>query len=289
MSSPAKKDRVQRAMTDDGAFRVMTARTTETVREVLQAQGVKGQLGRALGELVTAAVLYRETMAPTLRVQIALKGAGESGTLLADSHPDGWARGLVQRKADAPPFELGEGAMMQLMRSLPNGELHQGVVHVPERSISEAVMGYMRQSEQIETMARVATVFEGDEVIAAGGYLVQILPEAPDQEGALLVMAQRLEDDFASIDERLAKTDADAHELMEEILYAMPHTQLGDSGVRFDCDCSRARVMGSLASLGRDDIRSLVDDGEPLEMSCDWCDTQYVIELPELQGLLSPS
>ena len=129
----------------------------------------------------------------------------------------------------------------------------------------------------------------GDEVIAAGGYLVQILPEAPDQEGALLVMAQRLEDDFASIDERLAKTDADAHELMEEILYAMPHTQLGDSGVRFDCDCSRARVMGSLASLGRDDIRSLVDDGEPLEMSCDWCDTQYVIELPELQGLLSPS
>ena len=54
MSSPAKKDRVQRAMTDDGAFRVMTARTTETVREVLQAQGVKGQLGRALGELVTA-------------------------------------------------------------------------------------------------------------------------------------------------------------------------------------------------------------------------------------------
>ena len=75
-------------------------------------EGVKGQLGRALGELVTAAVLYRETMAPTLRVQIALKGAGESGTLLADSHPDGWARGLVQRKADAPPFELGEGAMM---------------------------------------------------------------------------------------------------------------------------------------------------------------------------------
>ena len=288
MSSPTV-DRVQRAMTDDGAFRVMTARTTDTVRGVLRAQGATGALGRALGELVTAAILYRETMAPTLRVQVALRGAEESGTLLADSHPDGWARGLVQRAEGAPPFGLGAGALLQMMRSLPSGELHQGTVEVPEAHISEAVMGYMRRSEQVETMARVATVFEGDEVVAAGGYLVQILPEAPDHEASLLVMAQRLEDDFASIDERLASTDADAHALMEEILYAMPHTALGDSPVRYACDCSRARVMGSLATLGRDDIRHLVQEGEPLEMNCDWCNTTYHIELAELRGLLSPS
>ena len=276
-------------MTDDGAFRVMTARTTETVRGILRAQGVKGKLGRTLGELATAAVLYRETMAPTLRVQVALKAAGESGTLVADSHPDGWARAIVQRGEDAPPFELGPGTLLQMMRSLPNGDLHQGVVEVPDRNISEAVMGYMRRSEQIETMARVATVFEGDEVVAAGGYLVQILPEAPDQEGALMVMAQRLEDDFSSIDERLAKTDADANELMKELLYGMPYTELGDSPLRYGCDCSRTRVMGSLATLGRDDLRHLVDEGEPLEMNCDWCQTAYHIELHELKGLLSPS
>jgi molecular chaperone Hsp33 len=289
MSTPKSNDRVQRAMTDDGAFRVMTARTTDTVRGVLAAQRVDGKLGRVLGELATAAVLYRETMAPTLRVQVALKGAGESGTLLADSHPDGWTRALVQRAEGAPAFGLGPGALLQMMRSLPSGELHQGVVEVPERNISEAVMGYMRQSEQIETMARVATVFEGDEVVAAGGYLVQILPEAPDQEGALAVMAQRLESDFASIDERLATTDADANALLEELLYSMPHTELGDSPLRFGCDCSRTRVLGSLSTLGRDDLRELAEDGKPLEMSCDWCNTDYVIEVAELRGLLSPS
>ena len=138
-------------------------------------------------------------------------------------------------------------------------------------------------------MVRMAVVFEGDEVVAAGGYLVQILPEAPDQEGALAVMAQRLESDFASIDERLAKTDADAHELLEELLFAMPHTALGDSEIRYGCDCSRTRVLGSLASLGRSDLRELVDEGEPLEMSCDWCQTDYVIEVAELRGLLDPS
>ncbi len=102
-------------------------------------------------------------------------------------------------------------------------------------------------------------------------------------------MAQRLESDFASIDERLAKTDADAHDLLEELLYAMPHTELGDTAIRYGCDCSRTRVLGSLATLGRDDIRELAEEGKPLEMSCDWCQTDYVIEVAELQGLLSPS
>lgn len=289
MTTAKKQDRVQRAMTDDGAFRVMTARTTNTVRGILGAQKASGKVGRVLGELATAAVLYRETMAPTLRVQVALRGAEESGTLLADSHPAGWTRGLVQRSEGQPPFGLGPGTLLQMMRSLPTGELHQGVVEVPDRNLSEAVMGYMRRSEQIETMVRMAVVFEGDEVVAAGGYLVQILPEAPDQEGALAVMAQRLESDFASIDERLARTDADAHELLEELLFAMPHTALGDSEIRYGCDCSRTRVLGSLASLGRNDLRELVDEGEPLEMSCDWCQTDYVIEVAELRGLLAPS
>jgi len=289
MTTAKKQDRVQRAMTDDGAFRVMTARTTDTVRGILDAQKVRGKVGRVLGELATAAVLYRETMAPTLRVQVALRGADESGTLLADSHPRGWTRGLVQRPDGAPPFGLGPGTLLQMMRSLPSGELHRGVVEVPDRNLSEAVMGYMRRSEQIETMARMAVVFEGDEVVAAGGYLVQILPEAPDQEGALAVMAQRLESDFTSIDERLARTDADAHELLEELLYAMPHTELGNAELRYACDCSRTRVLGSLATLGRADLRELVEEGDPLEMNCDWCQTEYVIEVAELRGLLDPS
>ena len=285
----ANQDRVLRAMTDDGAFRVMTARTTDTVRGVLEAQKATGAIRRALGELVTTAVLYRETMAPILRVQVALRGANHSGTLLSDSHPSGWARGLVQRKDDAGPFDLGAGALLQMMRSMPKGNLHQGVVEVPGRSLSEGVMAYMRRSEQIETMSRVATVFEGDTVVAAGGYLVQILPEAPEKEGALAVMAQRLEDDFSSIDERLAKTDASASDLMDELLYGMPHTGLGDSPIRYGCDCTRARVLGSLATLSRDDVRELASEGEPLEMSCDWCNSVYVIELSELRGLLDPS
>ncbi|HET9932729.1 MAG TPA: Hsp33 family molecular chaperone HslO, partial [Polyangiaceae bacterium] len=71
-----------RAITDDGAFRVITARTTETIRGALKAQGAKGSTARTFGDLITSAILFRETMAPQLRVQGVLRGANGSGNLV---------------------------------------------------------------------------------------------------------------------------------------------------------------------------------------------------------------
>ncbi|MEM6956790.1 MAG: Hsp33 family molecular chaperone HslO [Myxococcota bacterium] len=283
------EDRILRAMTDDGALRVMTVRTTDTVAGVLAAQQAPKSLDQPLAELVTAAILYRETMAPTQRVQCFVKGRGGTGTLIADSHPEGWARVLAQLPKGPDAFDMGAGSLLQMNRSLPNGDLHQGVVSIPGGDLSEGVMQYMQLSEQIVTMVRMAAVFEDGEVKAAGGYLVQLLPEAPDRVGPVRLMAQRLEDDFSDIESRLVRTDADPAELMAELLYGMEHTPLGDSGVRAGCDCSRARVMGSLATLGKDDLESLIRDGTPLDMNCDWCNTTYRVALAELRGLLHPS
>ncbi len=276
-------------MTDDGAFRMMAVRTTETVRALLRAQRVRGDAARVLGELVTGCVLFRETMAPTLRVQAILKGARGSGTLVGDSHPDGWCRGIAQRKEGAPPFHLDRGSVLQMMRSLPNGELHQGVVECDASGFSEALMSYMQLSEQTETVARCAVVFEGDEVKAAGGYLVQLLPEAPDREAAVMVLAQRLEDDFDDIAARLAATDASPDHLLDEVFYGMPFTRLGDSEVRHGCDCSQVRVLTSLATLGRADLEELLSGGAPLEIGCDWCGSQYLVDPEDLRHLLDPS
>lgn len=282
-------DRALRAMTDDGAFRMMAVRTTDTVRALLRAQKVEGEAARALAELVTGCILFRETMAPTLRVQAILKGAGGSGTIVGDSHPDGWCRGLVQHKPDAPPFRLDKGAVLQMMRSLPNGELHQGVVEVDRSGFSEALMVYMQLSEQIETVARCAVVFEDGEVKAAGGYLVQLLPEAPDREAAVMILAQRLEDDFDDIHERIAATDASPDHLVDEVFYGMSFTLLGDSEVRWGCDCSHVRVLSSLATLSRGDLEELLEGNAPLEIGCDWCGKEYRVDPEDLRHLLEPS
>ncbi|HEY3236441.1 MAG TPA: Hsp33 family molecular chaperone HslO, partial [Polyangiaceae bacterium] len=152
-------DSVLRAITDDGAFRVITARTTETVRAAVSAQQASGRTARHFGDLITAAILFRETMAPQLRVQGIIRGARGRGSLVADSHPSGKTRGLIQLPKDASEIDVGPGAVLQLMRTLPSGRISQGIVQVPESgSISEALMVYMQVSEQVVSMLALATL-----------------------------------------------------------------------------------------------------------------------------------
>ena len=104
MTEPS--DTVLRAITDDGAFRVITARTTQTVRGAVEAQGVVGATARHFGDLLTGSILFRETMAPNLRVQGIIKGSNGSGSVIADSHPSGQTRGLIQLKGKAKEIRI---------------------------------------------------------------------------------------------------------------------------------------------------------------------------------------
>ena len=88
-------DHVRRAVTEDGAFRVLACLTTETTAAVVASQRAKGAIAQRLADLVTGAILVRETMAPDLRVQVILSD-GKKMRLVADALPEGVTRGLVQ-------------------------------------------------------------------------------------------------------------------------------------------------------------------------------------------------
>lgn len=272
-------------MTDDGSFRVMTVDTTETVRATVAAQRVSGEDARWLGELVTGTVLIRETMSPDLRVQGILQGVGGRGGLVADSHPDGGSRGLVQRASGlaSGAVALGDGARLQMMRTLPRGGVQQGIVRVEgETGVSGALMRYLQESEQVESALAVATIVEDGEVKAAGGYLVQILPEL--DEIVLAIMTARLQS-FPTMEALLREaTHADA--VMELLLKDLPFTALSRSPLRFQCRCDRVRMLQAMATISRGEIESMVREGKPLEIECDYCHAQYVLEVAELRGLL---
>jgi molecular chaperone Hsp33 len=279
-------DSVLRAMTDDGAFRVITARTSETVRGAIAAQGATGNTARTFGELITGAILYRETMAPQLRVQGVLKGSGGSGSLVADSHPSGRTRGLVQLKGGRE-LKLEHGAVIQMMRTLPSGRIAQGLVQLPSGGgISQALMEYMQTSEQVVSMVAVSTVVDDGGNVAAGGYMVQLLPEVG--RGPLMVMTERLRD-FESIDGRVGESDFSPENLLEQLLDGMPFTRLDESAVGFECWCDELRVVAAIATLSRSDLEHLLADGEVLEIACEYCKREYRIPPARLRGLLERS
>jgi molecular chaperone Hsp33 len=280
-------DTVLRAITDDGAFRVITARTTQTVRGAVEAQGVSGITARHFGDLLTGSILFRETMAPNLRVQGIIKGSNGSGSVIADSHPSGQTRGLIQLKGNAREIELGSGAVLQLMRSLPNGRINQGIVEVPkDGGISHSFMAYLQTSEQVVSMIAVGTLFDGERVVSAGGYMVQLLPEAA--RGPLMIMTERLRE-FESIDPQLGDSAFTPTWLLDELLYGMPFTRLEESPVRFECWCDEVRVVSALASLSRGDLEHLLSTNDVLEIACEYCKRDFRIAPARLRGLLEQS
>jgi molecular chaperone Hsp33 len=282
----ASADSVLRAMTDDGAFRVITARTSETVRGAIAAQGATGSTARTFGELITGAILYRETMAPQLRVQGVLKGSGGSGSIVADSHPSGRTRGLVQVRSGRE-LDLQHGAVIQMMRTLPSGRIAQGLVELPSGGgISQALMEYMQTSEQVVSMVAVSTVVDDGGNVAAGGYMVQLLPEVG--RGPLMVMTERLRD-FESIDERVGESGFSPESLLEQLLDGMPFTRLEESAVGFECWCDELRVVAAIATLSKSDLEHLLADGEVLEIACEYCKREYRIPPARLRGLLDRS
>jgi molecular chaperone Hsp33 len=286
MTMVSRPDTVLRAITDDGAFRVITALTTRTVRGAAEAQRVAGATARHFGDLLTGAVLYRETMAPNYRVQGILKGADSTGSLVADSHPSGKTRGLVQ-VPDKQELSLADGAVIQMMRSLPKGGINQGIAAVPtEGGISSALMAYMQTSEQVVSMIAVGTLVDEQGIVASGGYLVQLLPEVG--RGPLMVMTERLRD-WESIDAHLVSDDFSPSWLLEQLLYGMPFTRLEESEIGFDCWCDELRVVEALATLGRGDLEHLLSSGEVLEIECEYCKTEYRIPPARLRGLLDKS
>ena len=285
MSSPGA-DKCLRAITDDGSFRVLAVSTSHTTAQIADFQGVSHKTAETLSDLVTATVLFRETMAPSLRVQGILKSSNGEGTVVADSAPEGRTRGLVQAKS-AVPLLANEGALLQVMRSLRNGSINQGVVRVPSGGgITQAMMAYLQESELVVTMLSVAPLLgpQGT-ILAAGGSLVQLLPEIG--KAPLAVMAERLED-FRTI-HHLLRRGMSPEELLFEILHGMPYTPLEESPLSADCWCSEERLLGAIATLGQEEIRSMISDAAPLEINCDYCRKEYTIHPSKLAGLVGPN
>jgi molecular chaperone Hsp33 len=286
------KDCVLRALTDDDTFRVIVAVTASMVEDATRMHGDafgSGAVGQAsrlhYANLLTGAVLIRETMAPGYRMQAVLRGAA-GGRLVADAHASGMTRGLVELK-EPQSFELSHGCSLEVMRSIANGRGYRSIVQ-PSGSggVPDALMVYLQESEQIVSVISAGATWSKGAVSYAGGYVVQLLPGAA--RGPLMVMAERLSA-MSSAAELVEKCGGDAKAVLDEVLYSIPYSMLEERPVFYGCHCSRESVLASLGTLPKSDLVDLSDKGEVLEIDCDYCSAAYKVAPAQLRGLLQSS
>jgi molecular chaperone Hsp33 len=279
-------DGAVRAMTEDGAFRVITLRMTDTTQQIVDLQGASGSDAVAMSKILMGTVIVRETMAPSLRVQAAVGGSG-GGRILGDSRPGGDTRGLLAPAPSQQRLSIDGVSLLNVNRVMPRGKIHQSTVVVPPSGdLSEAFMSYMQTSEQVTSAVGLGVQNEAGRIKAAGAYIVQLLPEIT--ESPLNKLTKRLEG-FPPIDQWVADIHADPRKMMDTILEGFDHVILEQSKLRCGCDCNAVGVLSAMSTLGKEEIQTLVDEGEALDIQCDYCRRNYQLGPTQLRTLLDES
>ena len=277
------KDELVRAMTKDGFVNAVAVTTTGIVERARQIHKTLPTATAALGRLLTAASMMGNMQkVDDGSITLQLKGSGPLGRLLAVSDAEGNVRGWVENPQismlEKTPGKLDVGAAvgadgtLTVIRDLRMKEPYVGTIDLVSGEIAEDITSYFAQSEQIPTACALGVLVGKDQsVTAAGGYIIQLLPGAPDD------IIDKIEAGIQNAGAVSRLLAAGIHELLDKGGFAAAHRphHTDVQPVEYRCYCSRDRVTRTLISLGRKELQSIVDDGKDIHIDCQFCDKIY--------------
>ena len=290
-------DYLVRGMTMDGFVKAVAIRSTETVRRAAQIHKTTPNATAAFGRCLTAAsIMGNMQKVEDGSMTLQIKADGPIGGIVCVSDSVGNVRGYVINNnvplVEKHPGKLDVGATagtdgtLTVIRDLQMKEPYIGSIRLVSGEIGDDITAYFAQSEQIPTACGLGVLIDRDySVKVAGGYLLQLLPGAPDE------VIDKLEEGIRRAGSVTSMLDSGM--TPEDILGAV----LGDLGVLFmetqeisyQCYCSRERVEKALISLGKKELEEIAGEGDSFPVECQFCDTVYKFSPEELRRLARDS
>ena len=288
-------DQLVRAISKDGfvkAVAVSTRALTERARQIHKTLPVAtAALGRTLA---AASMMGNALKGDGASVTLQIKGGGPLGKILAVSDNEGNVRGTVDNPAVDIPLRpdgkldvgsaVGCDGTLTVIRDLNMKEPYVGSVGLLGGEIAEDLAAYFVESEQIPTACGLGVLVDRDQsVLAAGGYLIQLLPGAGEDviskvEGGVMAAG--------SVTGLLREND-DPEAILRKVLSDFDLDILEKSPVEYRCYCSRERMERALISLGPQQLESLIEEQGSAELRCQFCDNVQTFTRQQLEALLS--
>jgi molecular chaperone Hsp33 len=149
--------------------------------------------------------------------------------------------------------------------------------------IAEDLTYYFATSEQIPTSVALGVLMNRDNTVRrAGGFIIQLMPFA--EEPVIAALEERLKE-FSSITSYLDR-GVTPEQMMEVLFKDFDYTINRTLPTQFYCNCSKEHVAKAVISLGRNEIRSMIDDGEAITVNCQFCGSHYQYSIEELEEML---
>ena len=288
------KDYLVRGMTMDGFVKVVAIRSTDIVARGAQIHGTTPNATAAFGRALTAASMMgnmQKVEDGSMTLQI--RGGGPIGTITVVSDPQGNVRGCVTEPrvplVEKYPGKLDVGATvgtdgtLTVIRDLQMKEPYVGSIPLVSGEIADDVTAYFAQSEQTPTACALGVLVDRDmSVKVAGGYLVQLLPGAPDE----VVDAVEAGIQRAGAVTKMLEAGMTPEDILGQVCGTLGVVFMETAEVCYKCYCSRDRVEQALISLGRKELGEIAAEGKPFPVECQFCDTVYQFTPEDIQELL---
>lgn len=285
-------DYIVRATAADAAIRAFAITSRELVETARKHHNTSPIMTAALGRLLSGgammgAMLKNET--DLLTLQIECSGPAKGLTVTADSRGNvkGFARSPV---VDLPPNAQGKlnvgGALdlgiLSVIKDVGLKEPYVGQCQLQTGEIAEDLTYYFATSEQIPSAVGLGVLMNRDNTVRqAGGFIIQLMPDTSDE------VIGKLEKRIGEIDSVtvMLERGLSPEGILEDILGELGVEFTDTMPAAFVCDCSKEKVSRALSTLSRKDLDSIIQDGESIEVKCQFCNTAYTFEIDELKEI----
>lgn len=288
------KDYIVRATAADHQLRAFAVTSRDIVEKAREIHNTSPVATAAIGRLLTAASMMGSMMKgekDVLTLQIECGGPIGGITVTADSNAD--VKGYVNNpNVILPPNAQGKldvsGALgpgfLNVIKDIGLREPYNGQTHLVSGEIAEDLTYYFATSEQVPSSVGLGVLMDKDNhVRQAGGFIIQVMPDTDDE--VIDKLEARL-GEVHSVTDMLDK-GMTPEDILGYVLDGMDVEILETIHTQYKCNCSVERVSKAIASIGKKDLQEMIDDGEPIEVNCQFCGSHYKFDTEQLKTFMN--
>jgi molecular chaperone Hsp33 len=288
-------DKIIKCLAHNGKISIICADTSELVEEARRTHDLSPVVTAAFGRMLTiTSILGVEMKNAKDKLTIQIKGNGEIGMMVATANNIPKVKGYVANPhVDLPLNEDGKldvgGAVgyegyINVIKDIGLKEPYIGISPLVSGEIAEDFANYFVNSEQRRSAVALGVLVNKDGVKSSGGYLINAMPDAGEEEISKVEQAifkagaisKMLDQKLSLIDIAKKVTGDDNIEIIEENIKPI-----------FECDCSKENMRNGIATIGKEELKEIIESEGKAELVCHFCNKKYQFDKEELENILT--
>src|SRR5690625_1550091 len=290
------QDYIIKSTVYNGMVRAYAAITTNLVEEARKRQDTWATASAAMGRTLTITSLMGAMLKGEDTLTVKVEGGGPIGAIITDGNAKGDVRGYcLNPHIDFPVNEqgkldvrraVGTDGTVSVVKDLGLKDYFTGQVPIVSGEISEDFTYYFANSEQTPSAVGAGVLINPNHsVLAAGGFIVQLMPGADDE---MITRLEKRIERFPPISTLIK--DGNNPESILQHLFTDEKVHIHERlPVRFQCKCSKERMENAIKGLGKAEIEEMIREDHGAEATCHFCNEVYHLNETELKALLNKS